>query len=104
MKIQKTGADLEKIVKVKMLVEKLVKSKFKVSYKHSISTNTYYIRLSNCEGVYYDLRFSDHKSKNKKIKTFYFNNNRKEDLEKFIKDGIRKMETKQVRYLFEKIA
>lgn len=101
---QKKAANLEKIVKIKLKVDELVKNKFKVSYRHSNSTNTYYIILSNGDGVHYNLRFSDHKSKDKRMKTFYFGNDNQKDLKAFIEKGIRAMELKQVRNLFKNLA
>ena len=104
MKNQKTASDPQRIAQLLRFVEMLCKNKYKVSYKHSQTTNTYYIILQN-ENVRYDLRFSDHKSKGNKMRTFYFKNlNDKIKLEKFIKKSIRGMELKQVKYLFEKIA
>ena len=78
--------ELQKIVKIKRKVDELVKGRYKVKYHHSESSNSFYILLSDSD-VKYDMRFSDHKPK-----------------ERFIKNAIRKIDMKKINYLFKKIA
>ena len=99
----KNTIELQKIVKIKRKVDELVKGRYKVKYHHSESSNSFYILLSDSD-VKYDMRFSDHKPKESFYKTFYYPRYKEKDLERFIKNAIRKVDMKKINYLFKKIA
>lgn len=96
---------LETVIKIFTFTKEKVKSKFKVRYRHSNTTNSFYLELVGTDNVKYNLRFSDHNPKDKRTKTFYLAKNFKQkDLERFIEDGIHRAHMKQMNYLFKKIA
>ena len=96
---------LETVVKIFSCTTAKVGNKFKVRYRHSNTTNSFYFELVGADNVKYYLRFSDHKPKDKRTKTFYLTKNYKQkDLEKFIEDGLYRAHMKQMNFLFKKIA
>lgn len=103
----KKSVDLEKVVKIKRIVDDMVKGKYKVSYRHASTTNSFYIILSDEYDLKYQIRFSDHlpKDNHRTFRTFFFERNyTKKDLEKFIKDAINRLEIKRVNFLLKNIA
>ncbi|MBQ4515758.1 MAG: hypothetical protein II978_03100 [Clostridia bacterium] len=96
---------LATVIKIFTFTEEKVKNKFKVRYRHSNTTNSFYLELVGADNVKYNLRFSDHQPKDKRTKTFYLTKNYKQkDLEKFVDDGIYRAHIKQMNFLFKKIA
>lgn len=103
--MQKKPIPLTTVVQIYNCTVKLVRSRFKVKYRPSKSTDSFYIELITPDEMRYNLRFSDHAPKDKRTRSFYLSKNfRKKDLEDFIEDGIHRAQMKLVKNLFTKIA
>ena len=88
MKNNRKGTDLVQLIKIMRITEEVVKGKYKIRYRHSRTTDSFYLDLVTADDVVYNMRFSDHRAKDKRVKTFYLNNKKNKRKHRRIKSRL----------------